>query len=135
MRILVFGGRKFNDTNAMMKAFNEFYNTIGPITAIIQGEATGADRMARNFAINFLNVPNLAFPANWKNLDVPGAIIKQNKFGSYNAIAGHQRNEQMILEGRPDWGMGFPGGTGTADMSRRLKNHGIPIFNAGYKNE
>jgi hypothetical protein len=35
--------------------------------------------------------------------------------------------QRMIDEGKPDKALGFPGGRGTADMTRRLKAAGIPL--------
>ena len=133
MRVLIFGGRDFNDQSLMQKHLDDFFMMYGYITHVIHGDASGADRMGAMFARNWFGVPDLPFPADWKNIDVPGAVIKTNRFGQYNAVAGHQRNQRMIVEGKPDWGMGFPGGTGTADMAARLEAAGIPIWDGGYK--
>lgn len=134
MKVLIFGGRDFNDQSLMQYHLDQFYMMHGFITCVVHGDATGADKMGAMFARNWFGIPDLPFPADWKNIDVPGAVIKTNRFGQYNAVAGHQRNQKMIDEGKPDWGMGFPGGTGTADMAARLDRAGIPIWNGGYKN-
>lgn len=38
---------------------------------------------------------------------------------------GPFRNERMLREGRPNCAVGFPGGTGTADMTKRRLAYGI----------
>jgi len=131
MKVLIFGGRNFRDQSLMQHHLDQFYIMHGHITYIIHGDASGADSMGKMFARNWLGIPDLPFPADWKNVDVPGAVIKTNQYGDYNAIAGYQRNQRMIDEGQPDFGMGFPGGSGTADMLKRLEAAGVPIWNGG----
>ena len=41
------------------------------------------------------NIPIKVFKPSWSNLEVPGAIVKTNWHGKYNARAGIDRNEQM----------------------------------------
>lgn len=63
---------------------------------IVEGGASGVDRNAKQVAEK-LNFPWLEIPADWNNLDVPGAIIKNNKWGRpYNVKAGMVRNEVMV---------------------------------------
>jgi hypothetical protein len=49
-------------------------------------------------------VPVIEFPANWK---------------VYGRAAGPIRNMKMLLEGKPDLVVAFPGGIGTADMVKK----------------
>ena len=128
MKVLIFGGRDFQNKIMMMNAMNNFYLSNGPITCVIHGDAKGADSMGKMLARNWLEIPDIPFPADWKNIDVPGAVVKTNAHGQYNAVAGHMRNQKMIDEGKPDWGMCFPGGSGTADMKDRLIRAGIPVW-------
>lgn len=130
MKVLIFGGRNFYDQSLMQKTLDAFYLQNGAITCVIHGNAPGADSMGRMFARNWLGVPDEPYPADWKDLDAPGAVIKHGKYGPYNAVAGHQRNQRMIDEGKPAWGIMFPGGTGTADMNARLVKAGIPVWDA-----
>lgn len=96
---------------------------------LIHGDAEGADKMAADWAAGQRGFPRpLAFPALWYDLDVPGAVIKRNRRGQlYNVIAGPQRNQRMLDEGKPDLIVAFPGGTGTKDMVDRGRRAGIPI--------
>ena len=48
--------------------------------------------------------------------------------GQLGLSAGPARNQRMLDEGKPDAGIAFPGGPGTADMTRRLKEAGIPVW-------
>lgn len=105
MRLLVCGGRSYEDWSVVSKTLKE----IGP-TILIQGGAPGADRLAHKWA-DHNGVPVVTYPANW----------------SAGRKAGPMRNVFMLLDGRPDMVVAFPGGKGTADMVRRATDAGIPL--------
>lgn len=127
-RVLVFGGRKFSDRRWLYRVLGAA-NVVRKITCIIEGEASGADRMAREWAEEH-NVRVDPYPAKWDDIDRPGAVVRTNKFGKkYDVLAGHVRNTQMLREGRPDKAIGFPGGSGTQDMARQCLEYGLtPIM-------
>ena len=133
MRVLMFGGRNFNDYESVCRNWDHFERDHGPITGVIHGDARGADRCCA-WVGYFKGVPLYPFPAECDNLTLPGCVVKhQRRSGRpYNATAGHFRNQEMIDIGLPSWGMGFPGGSGTADMADRLLSARIPIWDAGY---
>jgi hypothetical protein len=110
MRLVVTGGRDYSDTAAAFAALDDLH-ACKPITVLIQGEARGLDARAKNWAFR-RGVPCASFAAQWDK---------------YDKDAGGIRNQQMIDEGKPDYGLVFPGGYGTADMRRRLVAAGIPF--------
>ena len=111
MRLLVTGGRDYLDREAVRLALSEIH----PLPEIlIHGAARGADTLAADEAKK-LGIPRKPYPANWR----PNGILDYG--------AGHKRNQQMIDEGKPTHLLAFPGGTGTADMTRRCVKAGIPV--------
>lgn len=65
------------------------------ITEIITGDAPrGADQFAYWIGEN-LRVPVTGVPAEWEQLDAPGAVIKSRNGRRYNARAGYDRNMHM----------------------------------------
>lgn len=108
MRLLVCGGRDFNDLIL-------FFDTVDALSpepeVIIQGGASGADALARRYAEK-RKVDLVTFDADWK---------------AYGKGAGPIRNRVMLREGRPDLVLAFPGGKGTADMVRRARVAGVPV--------
>lgn len=111
-RVLVCGGRDYTD-QAMLFGVLDMESEHGPINAIIQGDCpTGADRLARLWALS-RNEHYDSYPADWQ---------------SHGRAAGPIRNQQMIDEGRPTKVFAFPGGRGTADMVRRARAAGVPVF-------
>jgi len=108
MRILVCGGRDYDDRKKVFEALDTLDNPC----ALIEGGARGADRLAREWAIDN-NVPIFTFNADWE---------------TYGRAAGPIRNKQMLVEGKPDIVIAFPGGAGTANMIRQARAAGIPCF-------
>lgn len=106
MRVLVCGGRDYNDIERFASVF------LGKrVTFIIEGGALGADNLARNWALRN-DVPFRTYHADWK---------------THGRAAGPIRNQRMLDEGKPDLVVAFPGGRGTADMVRRAKAALIPV--------
>ena len=104
MRVLVCGSRNWTDADAILEALV----ALGPvIEVVIEGEAPGADSLARE-AAQRLDIPVLKFPADWTK---------------YGKAAGPIRNQQMLDEGHPDLVLAFPlqASRGTWDMVRRAR--------------
>lgn len=106
MRVLVCGGRDYNDWDVFCNVLDHFQPD-----EIISGMARGADTLAVTYASRF-KIPLLAFPANWD---------------AHGRSAGPIRNQQMLDEGKPDLVVAFPGGRGTADMVRRARKAGVAV--------
>lgn len=105
MRVLVCGGRTFNDA-ALLTRTLDMLNENDEITCIIEGDARGADRLAGSWAL-VTGIEREVYPAKW---DV------------YGKSAGYKRNMQMLVEGKPDLVVAFEGGKGTAMMVDIARN-------------
>lgn len=122
--VLVFGGRDYADKAALYRTLDDIHAR-RTITCIVEGEASGADRLARQWAES-RGVDVDPYPADWNNIDRPGAVVRRNSRGQlYDAAAGHIRNELMLRLGRPSFAVGFPGGKGTRDMTKRCWQYGL----------
>lgn len=111
MRVIVCGGRDYDDHVRLFQALNKFHVQKG-ITLVIEGGATGADENARIWAES-AGVTCVTCHANWH---------KQKK------AAGPIRNQDMIDKLSPDCVIAFPGGSGTADMVNRAKAANINVW-------
>lgn len=111
MRVLVCGGRDFNDRETVFHTLHELASEHGWLT-IIEGGASGADKLARE----------------WANLCWHGVITKPADWDRYGKGAGPIRNGQMLIGGKPDLVVAFPGGRGTADMVRQATNAGVKVM-------
>jgi len=124
-RVAVYGGRGFSDRDFMYRwlslLFEPSYGDSAdaqpwwlprPDLELILGDAPGADRIAEDWATVHW-VKHRVFKAEWDK---------------YRRAAGPIRNQRMIDEGQPHMGIAFPGGSGTADMTSRLKKARIPVM-------
>ena len=122
LRVLVCGGRDYNDRNAVILALDNLSepteeHILGSVEiTVIHGDCpTGADLWAEEWSIVNWSPP-CRYPADWQ---------------THGRAAGPIRNQQMIDEGKPDLVLAFPGGRGTADMVRRANRAGIEVRHIG----
>lgn len=111
MRILVCGGRAYADKPRVFHVLDRVLHERG-LSVIIHGGAAGADALAGQWA-SAKGITIEIYRADWKNL---------------GKRAGPMRNQRMLIEGRPDAVIAFPGGRGTQDMIRRAEQAGLPVW-------
>lgn len=92
--LCIAGSRDLYDYSLIEKAIQMHDIQLDDIKEIISGGAKGVDSNAEKFA-KFHKIKFKEYPADWKNIKVKDALIRQNKFGKYNAKAGLVRNEAM----------------------------------------
>jgi len=110
MRVLVTGGRDFDDRALLTDALDRLHAQHG-FTVLIHGDASGADRLSGEWAAS-KGIQVEARPADWKK---------------HGRAAGPIRNSQMLDE-QPELVIAFPGGKGTADMVRKAKQAGLKVM-------
>jgi hypothetical protein len=124
MKIIIAGSRSIVDLGYIEKAvaasgFN--------ITEAVSGTAKGVDKLGESYARR-KKIRIQPFPADWKNIDVPGAVIRSNKYGKYNAIAGHMRNELMGQYADALIAVITNNSDGTRHMINYMESLGKPVF-------
>jgi hypothetical protein len=111
MRVLICGDRHWKDGHAVKR---ELLKLEG-VRCVIEGEASGADIFGR-VAAESLGIQVKPFPALW-NL--------------YGKAAGHVRNRQMLVEGKPDLVLAFHSNIekskGTKNMVEQARKAGVPV--------
>jgi hypothetical protein len=114
-RVLVCGDRNWKDYNAIHDVIKDWQEKYG-IDIILEGEAQGADTMARAVAM-WLDIPFKPFPAEWKQ---------------YGKAAGPIRNKRMLDEGKPDVVLAFhddlDNSLGTKNMITIAKEAGVKVW-------
>lgn len=111
---LVCGGRHFGENPEEATLFREVMGELHAkheFTAIVCGDAKGADRMAFWWARDH-QIKCREFRALW------------NQLGN---LAGPTRNRQMLAEGKPAIVIAFKGGKGTANMVDQAMKAGVPV--------
>jgi predicted Rossmann-fold nucleotide-binding protein len=136
VRVLVCGGRDYGEIPKGMTRFTPAWHSaqekaeaeravirrvlqriVSANDVLIHGAASGADKVAAAWAKSE-GIECLPFPADW---------YPNGRQGGLDRSAGPRRNQQMLDEGRPDFVIAFPGGSGTADMVRRAEAALIPV--------
>lgn len=110
IKVLVCGGRKYANQKALNRVLDDLHSE-RRIASIVEGGATGADALARTWAI-MRDIPFHEYPAEWE------------KFGN---SAGGIRNAQMLLEESPNLVIAFAGGSGTDNMVKIARANGTPV--------
>lgn len=136
MKVVVFGGRAYANRRRVEEVLDFVHREVG-ISHLVHGGAGGRSRKTRNwYGADVLagvwaldrRVPATPYPADWRDLSHPQAVIRSGKYGLYDAAAGPRRNQAMLDRERPAMGIEFPGGDGTADMRARCLAAGIPVL-------
>ena len=108
LRVLCTGGRNFSDRSLAIATLTAIEKIYGKIDQLIHGNAAGADLICNEWAIEG-GVSVRAVNAEWK---------------LYGKAAGIIRNKKMLLY-KPNLVVAFPGGKGTAHMTKIAQEAGI----------
>jgi hypothetical protein len=113
-RVLVCGGRNFASPAQVALALDRLHTERG-FTALIQGGASGADALAKDWVRTKPEIERYECKADWEK---------------HGRAAGPLRNARM-LEWKPDLVVAFTGGKGTANMVDQARRAGVPVIEVG----
>jgi hypothetical protein len=110
VRVLVCGGRDFCDRDRLAATLDRLHQERG-FALVIAGGARGADTLAEEWA-TARGIACDVYRADW--------VLLGRK-------AGPIRNSRMLTEGKPQVVVAFPGGRGTAHMTRIAREAGVEV--------
>lgn len=113
LRVIVCGGRDFFDYKFIAETLARFHRE-RPIRHLFHGNAAGADSLASEWAYGQTD-PRISVhpcPADWQR---------------NGRAAGPIRNKNMLGQ-RPDVVIAFPGGKGTANMTKIARAAGVEVI-------
>jgi len=111
IRVLVTGGRSYSNRLVVWENLDWLHQRKG-IAVVIEGGATGADTLAREWAA-YNHVCRFICPADWDR---------------YGKSAGPIRNQLMLTMTQPDVVVAFPGGSGTDNMVQQAIGAGVDVW-------
>jgi hypothetical protein len=124
--LCIAGSRDIYDYSLIEKAMKMHGIQLEDIKEIISGGAKGVDSNAKKFA-EFNKIKFKEYPADWNNIKAKDALIRQGKFGAYNAKAGFDRNKTMAE--KADKLLAITNGSnGTDHMIKSMKELGKEVF-------
>ena len=115
MKVLVCGGRTFNQYSLLSRTLTEFHK-LNRIVELCHGGARGADSLSGDWA-RAHKVPCKVYHAEWDK---------------YGRSAGPIRNLQMLDEFKPSVVIAFPGGAGTTHMVKAAHAKKVPVIQVNY---
>lgn len=96
MTVCIFGSRELDESD--FKLVDEAVKASGfKIKKVLSGGANGGDFLGEQWA-NANNIPVKVYKPDWKNLNAPGAVVKDGKYGKYNHRAGLDRDDEMAKD-------------------------------------
>lgn len=129
-KVIIAGSRSFNNYNLLKLELDKLFSE--PFI-VVSGGAKGADTLGEDYARE-KGYQIERYLAKWNDLSVPNCRIKYNSYGAYNAMAGHNRNQEMLnsILNNNDGGcvVAFWDGEskGTENMIRISKKVGVPVY-------
>ena len=116
--LLVCGGRHFDSAERAFAVLNRTAERV-EITAVRHGGARGADSLAGLWATEH-GYPEQVYPADWARLGAgAGPIRNQAMVDAHDPSVPSSRVVAVVA---------FPGGEGTADLVRRARAAGLPVW-------
>lgn len=115
MRLLISGGRDYDDTDEVDRVLTIAWRRAAKRSQtllVIQGGAAGADTLAHDWSLSH-GLPCITMDAPW---------------GFFEKKAGPIRNSWMLDFAMPTHFYAFPGGSGTADMTKKAKRAGLKLL-------
>lgn len=127
-RIIIAGGRKFNNYELLKQKMDVILKNIKDDIVIVEGEAPGADLLGKRYGIE-RGYKIDEYPAKWEDIEGKDTkFIKINSQGyKYFVLAGNDRNK--LMSENADALVAFHDGksTGTADMISIAKKKGLLV--------
>jgi hypothetical protein len=127
MKVAIIGGRDFQNYDLLKFKLLPYKTSI---SQIISGGASGADNLGEIYAKEN-NIPLKVFEAEWENFSEP-CKIKENAQGKkYNALAGFNRNSQIIQNSDfviAFWNGSSPGTRDSIGKAHKLKKDILIIY-------
>jgi hypothetical protein len=111
MRLLISGGRHFDDAASILSELNRIHAEY-PVTVLIHGGLPAIGSAAEDWARQN-DVHIIRYPANWSLLG------KQ---------ADAKRNRFMLEDSRPDALLAFPGGRHLQELVQHARAKGMPVI-------
>ena len=116
MKILVFGGRHFDNYDFLARILDRFSPT-----HIVHGAASGADTLGGRYAA-LNHIPCTPYHDRWRQKDPRTGRVYIDRG------AGIKRNKYMLALSKPDLLIGFPGNKGTKHMLDHARGQGYKVL-------
>lgn len=94
MKLIIFGDSKINNLKVVEEALESFNIDITKVKEIAIDIDKGAGELGSELAKKH-KLKQKEFKIDWKDISVPNAVIKENKFGKYNSAAAAMKDQSI----------------------------------------
>lgn len=128
MKVIIAGSRKIENYGLVKRCIEES-GIVDQIIEVVHGDAKGVDTLAKEWG-NYNAKIVTAFPADWKNLEPENepVFVREGVHGSYNVLAGKNRNLKMGDYGEALIAIWDGKSTGTLHMISVAKEKGLQVI-------
>lgn len=124
MNIAVVGSRSFTDYEFFKEELAKY---VTGSDTIVSGGAKGVDSLAERFSREQLEKEPIVYEADWDDFSEP-CVIKQGKYGKFNALAGMKRNTTIVENSELVIAFWNGQSSGTEDSITKAKKLSIPTI-------
>ena len=119
MKVIVAGGRDFNDYKLLKETLNNFQQEYGNITEVVSGTAKGADKLGEQYA-NENNISIKRFVPDWEGLGKKAGHVRNRKMGDY----AKEHNGMLVAF----WDKQSRGTKGMIDYSTKIGLKSVVVY-------
>lgn len=119
MKVIVAGGRDFNDYKLLKETLDNFQQEYGNITEVVSGTAKGADKLGEQYA-NENNISIKRFVPDWEGLGKKAGHVRNKKMGDY----AKEHNGMLVAF----WDKQSKGTKGMIDYSTKIGLKSVVVY-------
>ena len=119
MKLIVAGGRNFNDYEKLKSTLDNMVFNFGEVTEIVSGNAKGADKLGERYAKEN-NIPIKRFIPDWEGLGKKAGFVRNRQMGDY----AKEHNGMLVAF----WDGESRGTKGMIDYAKRVQLNNLVVM-------
>ena len=119
MKVIVAGGRDFNDYKLLKETLDNFQQEYGNITEVVSGTAKGVDKLGEQYA-NEDNIPIKQFVPDWEGLGKKAGHVRNRQMGDY----AKEHNGMLVAF----WDKQSKGAKGMIEYAKKIGLKSVVVY-------
>ena len=127
MKVIVAGGRDFNNYKLLKETLDKVQQEYGNITEVVSGTAKGVDKLGEKYA-NENNIPIKRFVPDWQGLGKKAGHVRNRQMGDY----AKEHNGMLVAF----WDKQSRGTKGMIEYANKIGLKSVVVYyNVGVSND
>ena len=119
MKLIVAGGRDFNDYELLKETLDSLQQEYGNITEVVSGTAKGVDKLGEQYA-NENKIPIKRFVPDWEGLGKKAGHVRNRQMGDY----AKEHNGMLAAF----WDKHSKGAKGMIDYAKKIGLKSVVVY-------